>query len=349
MVDGFPDDYNFHLGPVGKRLREKKGKVKLPLSQRQREVLDFAIKSCRGASLDLKGTAAKGTGTPERAAAAAKRLRRHGVGAFGRPMRLILATNHLGLGGSESYLFTVAEELDRLGHEAAIYTPDPGAGATAARRRGIAVVDDLDQAGRLRRRTRAGRRYLASNSPRACRQAPAALRRPQRDLRPPDCRRSSIGMSSRGRRPQRPRRAAARGARGHAARSCACASRSTSSANTAASRAPDRRPARALLSNNPVADRLRADRARLRATPGSSSVRLGGERPAEDPRAALARASDRDRLRALGPRGDGLRSSRLRLRPVRRRRLGHRRDLSRARGRRLRRPRARRASSTPLA
>ena len=62
VVDGFPDDYNFHLGPVGKRLREKKGKVKLPLSQRQREVLDFAIKSCRGASLDLKGTAAKGTG-----------------------------------------------------------------------------------------------------------------------------------------------------------------------------------------------------------------------------------------------------------------------------------------------
>jgi len=64
-------------------------------------------------------------------------------------MRLILATNHLGLGGSESYLFTVAEELDRLGHEAAIYTRDPGAGAAAARRRGIAVVTDVDEAGEL--------------------------------------------------------------------------------------------------------------------------------------------------------------------------------------------------------
>jgi hypothetical protein len=62
-------------------------------------------------------------------------------------MRLILTTNHLGLGGSESYLFTVAEELDRLGHEAEIYTRDPGAGAAAARKRGIAVVDDLDAAG----------------------------------------------------------------------------------------------------------------------------------------------------------------------------------------------------------
>ena len=55
-------DYVFHLGPVGKRLRDKRAKVKLPLSQRQREVLDFAIKSCRGADLDLKATAAKRTG-----------------------------------------------------------------------------------------------------------------------------------------------------------------------------------------------------------------------------------------------------------------------------------------------
>src|ERR1044072_504921 len=59
-------------------------------------------------------------------------------------MRLILTTTHLGLGGSESYLFTVAEELDRLGHEAAIYTREPGAGAAAARNRGISVLADLD-------------------------------------------------------------------------------------------------------------------------------------------------------------------------------------------------------------
>jgi hypothetical protein len=57
-------------------------------------------------------------------------------------MRLLLATNHLGLGGSESYLLTVAEQLDRLGHETAIYTPEPERGAEVARERGIAVIGE---------------------------------------------------------------------------------------------------------------------------------------------------------------------------------------------------------------
>jgi hypothetical protein len=56
-------------------------------------------------------------------------------------MRLLLATNHLGLGGSESYLITVAEQLDRLGHEVALYSPEPDAGAEVAAERGIALVD----------------------------------------------------------------------------------------------------------------------------------------------------------------------------------------------------------------
>jgi hypothetical protein len=64
-------------------------------------------------------------------------------------MRLALATNHLGLGGSESYLLTVAEELDRLGHHVVIYTREPGAGAAVAHGRGIEVVDDLDATGEL--------------------------------------------------------------------------------------------------------------------------------------------------------------------------------------------------------
>lgn len=57
-------------------------------------------------------------------------------------MRLLLATNHLGLGGSESYLLTVAEQLDRLGHECFLYAPEPAEGAAVARERGIAVVGD---------------------------------------------------------------------------------------------------------------------------------------------------------------------------------------------------------------
>ena len=62
VVDGFPDDFVFRLGPEAKKLRDRQATVKLGLSPRQLEVLDFAIKSCRGASLDLEGTAAKRTG-----------------------------------------------------------------------------------------------------------------------------------------------------------------------------------------------------------------------------------------------------------------------------------------------
>lgn len=57
-------------------------------------------------------------------------------------MRLILASNHLGLGGSESYLLTVAEQFERLGHEATLYGQELGAGAKLARSRGIRVVDE---------------------------------------------------------------------------------------------------------------------------------------------------------------------------------------------------------------
>lgn len=57
-------------------------------------------------------------------------------------MRLVLATNHLGLGGSESYLLTVAEQFDRLGHEAVVFTRESGDGAAIAEERGVEVVDE---------------------------------------------------------------------------------------------------------------------------------------------------------------------------------------------------------------
>lgn len=59
-------------------------------------------------------------------------------------MRLLLATNHLGLGGSESYLLTVAEQFDRLGHEATIFAPELGNGVQAAIDRGLTVVGEAD-------------------------------------------------------------------------------------------------------------------------------------------------------------------------------------------------------------
>lgn len=57
-------------------------------------------------------------------------------------MKLLLATNHLGLGGSESYLLTVAEQLDRLGHESAIFSPEPDRGAEVAEERRIEVIGE---------------------------------------------------------------------------------------------------------------------------------------------------------------------------------------------------------------
>jgi hypothetical protein len=56
-------------------------------------------------------------------------------------VRLLLATNHLGLGGSESYLLTVAEQFQRLGHEVAIFTAEEGGGVPVARERGIPLCD----------------------------------------------------------------------------------------------------------------------------------------------------------------------------------------------------------------
>jgi hypothetical protein len=62
-------------------------------------------------------------------------------------MRLLLATNHLGLGGSESYLLVVGEQLDRLGHEVAIYTPEGGRGEAVAEERELRLVSEAEFGG----------------------------------------------------------------------------------------------------------------------------------------------------------------------------------------------------------
>jgi hypothetical protein len=60
-------------------------------------------------------------------------------------MKIALGLSSFGIGGTESYALTVAEQLDRLAHEVSVFTPQPGPGAELARERGIAVhgVDDL--------------------------------------------------------------------------------------------------------------------------------------------------------------------------------------------------------------
>jgi hypothetical protein len=62
VVDGFPDDFVFRLGPDSTKLRPNDGVAHLDLSQRQVEVLDFAIKSCHGATLAITAEVGKGTG-----------------------------------------------------------------------------------------------------------------------------------------------------------------------------------------------------------------------------------------------------------------------------------------------
>ena len=62
-VDGYPEDYVFNLGPERQGIRDGDAQIKFALSPRQKEVLDFAIKSCRGASLAITAKTEKRTGT----------------------------------------------------------------------------------------------------------------------------------------------------------------------------------------------------------------------------------------------------------------------------------------------
>ena len=63
VVDGYPSDYPFDLVPQTKKLRDKTGVVHFKLSSRQLEVLDFAIKTCRGATVYLNVEVGRGTGS----------------------------------------------------------------------------------------------------------------------------------------------------------------------------------------------------------------------------------------------------------------------------------------------
>jgi hypothetical protein len=54
-VDGFPDDYVFNLGPKRESVADGDAAIHFPLSPRQKEVLDFAIKSCPGHHREDRG------------------------------------------------------------------------------------------------------------------------------------------------------------------------------------------------------------------------------------------------------------------------------------------------------
>lgn len=61
------------------------------------------------------------------------------------PVRVLLSfENFAWFGGTESYTLTVAMELQRLGHEVAIYSPNHGAMAEFARRQGVSIVSSRE-------------------------------------------------------------------------------------------------------------------------------------------------------------------------------------------------------------
>jgi hypothetical protein len=63
VVDGYPDDFVFKLGPDGDKLRDHEATVRFPLSARKREVLDFAIKSCRASTITVRAEVGRGSAT----------------------------------------------------------------------------------------------------------------------------------------------------------------------------------------------------------------------------------------------------------------------------------------------
>jgi hypothetical protein len=63
VVDGYPEDFAFRLGPKTGKLKGNLAKHRFKLSPRQSEVLDFAIKTCRGTTLAIRTQVGRGSAT----------------------------------------------------------------------------------------------------------------------------------------------------------------------------------------------------------------------------------------------------------------------------------------------
>jgi hypothetical protein len=62
VVEGYPEDFPFDLRPQTKKFHDHTAVVHFKLSARQLEVLDFAVKTCRGATVNLGVTVGRGSG-----------------------------------------------------------------------------------------------------------------------------------------------------------------------------------------------------------------------------------------------------------------------------------------------
>ena len=239
-------------------------------------------------------------------------------------MRFVLGNRLMtGAGGTEIHLVTIGEQLLRLGHEVVIYSPELGPFADHARRRGIDVVDEL--------------RELPADCDVVLAQDgivvyDLAERYPQAltvfricgdvfDFQSPP---QVEGIVDLDRRAERPLRAARSGVRRHGRRCCGCGCRWTSTASFRWARSARGRAARSSSETTPTASRSSARRGSGR---GIEVTQVGGAHQRYDIAAALDERRHRRREEPCGARRDGVRARRLRLRHVRRRRLGDARDL----------------------
>lgn len=60
-------------------------------------------------------------------------------------MRIVLTVHDLGIGGTQTYALTLAEQLQRLGHDATIHTAESGPMAEIARERGLRLALTEDE------------------------------------------------------------------------------------------------------------------------------------------------------------------------------------------------------------
>lgn len=60
-------------------------------------------------------------------------------------MQIVMSTYALNFGGTESYLLTAAEQLQRLGHDVTLFSLEPGPSAAVASDRGLELRDRVDE------------------------------------------------------------------------------------------------------------------------------------------------------------------------------------------------------------
>ena len=63
VVDGYPDDFPFGLGPKTKALRNNQATISFPLSARKVELISFAAETCRGTAITVRAEVRKRIGT----------------------------------------------------------------------------------------------------------------------------------------------------------------------------------------------------------------------------------------------------------------------------------------------